>query len=423
MKLTTLLVSLIGIAFAAQYTVSPSDNWISRLQTLAAGDTLTFNAGTYTVSSKLSASFPGTASAPIVVQGASGATVIISRGNANQNTIDIGQGSYFTIKNIRFAGGSRGIRVGETGNVNNAVFDGLKVYNTATTAMSFNQGGRTYSNIRIANCEIYNTGTQESECIYMGCQDNGCTTSNSIIEKNFCHDTTGATSGSMGSGIQVKTGSYNNIIRNNVIVDVKGAGVLIYDDYGLGRNQVYGNFIWRTGDNGIQATSGANIYNNIVALPTGTAISIINNQVQSGQQLRNVAIHHNTIYSTSGNRGINVGSTTSGSTFNVRNNFISVASSASPTGLPSGAVQSNNIAGSATTYLVNPTSTTAPNFYPKSGTSLIGGGTNAVYSLVPQDFNCNARSSTAPTVGAYEYSTTSNPGPQLGKSFKGGSCP
>jgi hypothetical protein len=392
---------------------------------LVAGDTLTFTAGTYTVSSKLSVSFPGTASAPIVVQAASGATVIISRGNANQNIIDIGSGSYFTIRGIRFTGGSKGVRFGETGNVNNLLFENNKVYGTATTAITFNDANRLYTAITLRGNEIYNTGSSESECLYMGCNNNACRTTNSIIEKNFCHDTLSATSGSLGSGIQVKTGSYNNIIRNNVVVDVRGAGILIYDDYDQGWNNVYGNFIWRTGDNGIQATAGARIYNNIIALPSGAGIAVQANQVQSGKDLRRITIRHNTIYSTSGSRGINIGSTssTSASGMTVFNNFISVAGSATPVNVPSGVLQGGNIAGSATTELQNPTSTTSPNFYPKTGSSLIGAGGSRAYNLVTNDFNCLPRSSTAATVGAYEYSTATNPGPQLSKNFKGGSCP
>lgn len=240
----TLLSSYL-FADAVQYSVTPTNNWQTTLQGLKAGDTLTFTAGTYTATGKLAVTFAGTAAAPIIVQGLAGA--VITRPNANQNLMDIQAGSYFTIQNLEFIGGSKGLRFGETGAITNAIIQGNSVHGTATTAITFNDVGKTYDKISILKNEIYDTGSEESECLYMGCNRNTCAVTNSLIEGNFCHDTLEATSGSLGSGIQVKTGSNNNIIRNNVMVDVRGPGVLIYDDYDLGPNIVTGNFLekWR----------------------------------------------------------------------------------------------------------------------------------------------------------------------------------
>jgi len=232
-----LLCCLLATVLATPYTVTPAQNWIATLQGLKAGDTLTFTAGTYTVTSKLSVSLAGTAAAPIVISGEDGA--VIQRGNANQNIIDFGSGSYFTIQNLEFIGGSKGLRFGETGNVTNALLLGNKVHGTATTAITFNDVGKTYSNITLRSNEIYDTGKSESECLYMGCNQNACTASYCIIENNYCHDTLDATAGSYGSGLQVKTGSNNNILRNNVMVDTRGPGILIYDDYDQGASAAY----------------------------------------------------------------------------------------------------------------------------------------------------------------------------------------
>jgi hypothetical protein len=54
-------------------------------------------------------------------------------------------------------------------------------------------------------------------------------------------------------------------------------------------------------------------------------------------------------------------------------------------------------------------------FYPKTGSNLIGNG-DAAYVDGP-DFNGNTRSST-PTLGAYEYTTATNPGWTIGEGFK-----
>jgi len=104
--------------------------------------------------------------------------------------------------------------------------------------------------------KIHSTGTGTGECFYLGCVSDGCRIANSIIANNYCHNTTKATGGSHGSGVQVKPGSYNNIIQDNVCYQLGSVCVLVYDDYNRGRNQIIGNFLLDGNDNGIQATAG-----------------------------------------------------------------------------------------------------------------------------------------------------------------------
>ena len=99
----------------------------------------------------------------------------------------------------------------------------------------------------------------------MGCSDDGCRTFNSLVEFNYCHDTTTDGSGSGASGYQIKTGSYNNVVRNNVCKNIPGVCVLLYDDYDRGVNLIEGNVaIGVQSDNGIQVTAGAIVRNNLV---------------------------------------------------------------------------------------------------------------------------------------------------------------
>ena len=83
-----------------------------------------------------------------------------------------------------------------------------------------NSVGKKYNNITIRNVEIYNTGADTSECFYLGCNYNECQFTNSLVEYVFCHDTLNAFD-DYGAGIQIKTGSYNNIIRNSVFWDTR----------------------------------------------------------------------------------------------------------------------------------------------------------------------------------------------------------
>jgi hypothetical protein len=58
----------------------------------------------------------------------------------------------------------------------------------------------------------------EGEGVYIGCHDGSCRTSGSIFEGNYIHHTRGTSDGG-NDGVEIKAGSYGNIVRNNVIHD------------------------------------------------------------------------------------------------------------------------------------------------------------------------------------------------------------
>lgn len=65
------------------------------------------------------------------------------------------------------------------------------------------------------------------------------------------------------------------------------------------------------------------------------------------------------------------------------------------------------------TELADPTNN---NYYPKSTSALLNAGSAA--QLTSIDFNCNSRNASAPTVGAYQYSSATNPGWAISKQMK-----
>ncbi|CAF4817056.1 unnamed protein product [Rotaria sp. Silwood2] len=136
------------------------------------------------------------------------------------------------------------------------------------------------------------------ECIYLGCSSDACRIRDSVIDHNYCHDTLGSSGGSR-AGFQVKTGSYNVIIRNNVCYKVVGPCIIVYDDYDRGRNLIDGNLAISAGtaDLGIQCTSGATITNNIVITANLAGIGVIQNSINpANNYIRNVTISRNTVY-------------------------------------------------------------------------------------------------------------------------------
>lgn len=101
------------------------------------------------------------------------------------------------------------------------------------------------------------------ECIYLGCVTDGCRVNGGLIENSYCHDTcvpNACSGGSYGSGFQVrahscrsrvrasvlkpmsqvKPGSNNVIVRNNVCYNTNGVCTLLYDDYNRGQNIIEG---------------------------------------------------------------------------------------------------------------------------------------------------------------------------------------
>jgi hypothetical protein len=64
------------------------------------------------------------------------------------------------------------------------------------------------------------------------------------------------------------------------------------------------------------------------------------------------------------------------------------------------------------------TNAAANNYYPSATSALKNAGSAAYTAPATKDFNNTPRSNTTPTVGAYEYTTTTNPGPAIGPGFK-----
>jgi len=427
MKILIVFYSLLYCCLAEVYVVSPSNSSIfTIIQNLHPGDQLILTAGTFIFDQKVSFWLNGTAEAPIIIQGESGQHVVVVQ-EANQNIMDF-QGTNFILKNIEFTGGSKGLRLGETGNVSNALFENLTIHDTQETAFSMNQNGLDYNNITIRYLEVYNTGEGTSECFYLGCNYDACTFRNSIVEFNYCHNTTLAESG-FGSGIQVKTGSYNNIIRNNVIFNTGGVGLLLYDSYDLGNNIVDSNLVINAGNIGIQLSAGIVVTNNIIINSYYSGIGGSTTDTYNSLPPRNILIAQNTVlhsqtdYCLRGNSWENTyantiiiannvffcseaegsfmifGDYSEGTPIWVNNAYIG---GSSPEGANStGAFLISN----SSSQLINPKNY---NEYPKSESSLINAGSG--YYTTAGDFNCLPRNQKTPTIGAYEYIQPTNPG-------------
>ena len=276
------------------------------------------------------------------------------------------------------------------------------------------------------NNEIFNTGG-EGEGFYLGGNNNSAQFFNGIIERNYIHHLNGPTV-TQGDGIELKDGSYNNIVRDNVIHDTKYPGILIYgvEEQG-GPNVIERNVIWNSGDHAIQAAADAIIRNNIIFSSAGNGIHSQNHQ---GAIPGNLTIENNTIR-TNGD-AIRINSPTGGAysgPIEIANNALYPAGSFA-VNLPfktNTNISGNIGTGFSTSGLVSSQfnnsgnllsdfeNFAAMNAFPAIGSKLIGAG---VASLQPgDDFNLNSRSGSA-DAGAYIYDVNGNPGWPTGPSFK-----
>jgi hypothetical protein len=130
--------------------------------------------------------------------------------------------------------------------------------------------------------------------MYIGCHSGSCITTNTLVEGNYIHHTRGTSSGG-NDGIEIKFGSYGNIVRDNVIHDTnigrEYPGIFVYGG-GKGINIVEGNVIWNAGE-GIQVVSDAIIRNNIIFNCSMTGITAAPHAAV--RHVRNTKIVNNTI--------------------------------------------------------------------------------------------------------------------------------
>ncbi|KAL9651677.1 hypothetical protein ABK040_001621 [Willaertia magna] len=414
-------------AYAKVIVVSNSTNLWETINVLQPGDELilqegvysTFNANSYYQSLKLY----GTVNQPIIIQAEKDKKVVIDGdkgGSQNILNLDV---KYFVLRGIEFRYGSRGLRFLGGQHV---LLENLHIHDTGDVGISMNEEKMTYDNITIRHVQIHSTrGT--GECFYLGCNNDGCRIINSIIEYNWCHHTCC----DQGDGIEVKRGSYNNIIRHNVIHDVHYPGIIVYGaDNGI-PNVIDGNIIWNSHEHGIQITANAIVKNNIILNSRQSGISISQNQGGSA----NVTLLHNTVVGATVGACLTTSHTqtipaSSGNSFVYANNaFYCEEGRAIFEWLPlPQTVYSNNvITGKTTTSkgivlgksnAIDFVDVTSMPFdvYPSSSSPLIGAG-NVNYTL-DVDFNGKPRDANRIDAGALQYSTVANPGFKPKAGFK-----
>jgi parallel beta-helix repeat protein len=280
--------------------------------------------------------------------------------------------------------------------------------------------------VTVRRNHIYNTGKNggTGEGMYVGCNDATCVVRDSLIENNWIHDTLPGTT--QGDGIEVKVGSYGNIVRDNVIYNRPYPAILVYGTGANPVNVVEGNVVWNSLE-GMSPLSDAVVQNNIVfnsrcglciythvQVTQRKNITAVNNTLYNNDDGiyyrwsgNNLILANNAVYSP-GKTAINSNGTIISTGGVVAANFIE------------GAMRGDNIGanrffsgGTSASSFVNPPSN---DLWPRTGSPLLGAA-NANYAPLA-DLNGTTRDSPF-DVGAYETNGQSlNPGWKIGPGFK-----
>jgi hypothetical protein len=287
------LLAFSGITCAAAIEIGPGDDFRTAMQTLVAGDVLTLRGGTYPLSSYFNLELTGSASQPITIRAKTGEQALLHFVDASQNIVNISNTRFLVIDGLEFSGGSRGIRLMASSDI---TIRNCHVHDTAANAISANDDGSDYARLAFIHNEIDHAG-DTAEGLYLGCNDDACRMHDSLVASNYIHDLIGPTV-TQGDGIEIKFGSYANVVRDNVIHDTAYPGITMYGVNGHGaRNIVERNIVWNSGDNAIQVDSDAIVRNNIVL---GAAASGIAANTQQGASPGNLDIINNTVLNSHG---------------------------------------------------------------------------------------------------------------------------
>ncbi|MEZ4231028.1 MAG: right-handed parallel beta-helix repeat-containing protein [Polyangiaceae bacterium] len=411
-----LMLAVPGQARAASSEIGPSDDLRAALNGLTPGDELVLRAGTYDLDFRLAITLNGTAAMPIVIRAKDGETPVLTH-DPSQNVINIESSSYLTLRGLEVTGGGHGIRIQDSDFI---TIEDCHVHDTPEVAISANFEGSSYEGLRFLHNHVHHTGGT-GEGFYLGCNDAKCVMFDSVIEGNYIHDTKEGVS--QGDGIEVKQGSYGNLIKDNVIHDTGYPCIIVYGTQGKAVNTIEGNAMWNCGDHGIQAASDAVIVNNLIL---GAASNGIHDQVHQGATPGNLTILHNTILVA--NDAIRTNDIAApvlianNALYSSGGYAIRLSGDTSQASI-SGNVGTGNFTGSSgfdgsgarATDFVDAAN---DDVFPAAGSRLIGAGDSA--HTLPDDFNGTARAASSVDVGAYAYDASGNPGWPVGPGFKQG---
>ena len=287
--LLTLICGLLLASSARAAQTAPGADLCAAINALQPGEELALAPGDYAGPCTIHRG--GRPGSPIVIRALDpGQRPRIVYPGASANVLDV-KADHVTIRGLAFgptAPGVDGVRVFARAGVSvtDCEFDGLGGIAIAANHVST-------SGLSVLRNVITNSG---STGMYFGCHEGvECVVSGLRVEDNFIEHINAADP-EIGYGVQVKLNS-TGIIRNNVIVDTKGPGIMVYGARdGLSRVIVERNVVMgsRTSSGIVIGGGPATVLNNVVLLNRDAGIGL---EDYGGRGLlRSIVVAHNTVY-------------------------------------------------------------------------------------------------------------------------------
>lgn len=285
------------------YTGSDGEGLVKAVAALQPGDRLEIAAGTYRVERLWDIRVSGTAEAPVWIVAAEGAQVVITRSDDRQNVVNVGQAgpvSYLCLRGLEITGGSHGLRLGQCEEV---WIDQCHIHNNGGPNLTANSADT--RKLYLTRNHLHHGGGH-GEGMYLGGNNASVIMSESIIALNHVHDC----GGSQGDGIEVKQGSWGNLIAENHVHDTRYPCITVYGTNGRAVNVIERNLCYRSGDHTMQVQGEAIVRNNLLISAAGSGFASTDHQ---GKTTR-LEVIHNTI--------INTGHAFSGGSWNGREGMV-----------------------------------------------------------------------------------------------------
>jgi len=286
-----------------RHPASDGDALVRAVAALQPGDQLIIAAGIYSVDKMWDIRVSGTAEAPIRIVAAEGAAVVLTRPDDRQNVLNIGQGGaveYLCLRGVEITGGSHGLRLGQCREV---WIDRCHIHHTGEVCLSANSADT--SRLFLTRNHIHHGGGH-GEGMYLGANEGEFIMSESIIALNHIHDCRG----SQGDGIEVKQGSWGNLIAENHVHDTQYPCITVYGTAGKPVNIIERNLCRRSDNHTMQVQGEAIVRNNVLISAKGSGFASTDHQ---GKTV-NLRVIHNTI--------INAGHAFSGGSWNGREGMV-----------------------------------------------------------------------------------------------------
>jgi hypothetical protein len=285
--------ALLGvIQFGWSKEIGPTDNYCDEINDPSSGTEIVLHPGNYKGGCKVLRS--GKQGSPVIIRGVDLARrPRIEYEKKNGNVLEI-YAHHIVVEGLQFGPTQSdvdGIRIfaGNDVTVQDCAFEQLGGIAVVANHASLKE-------IIIRRNSIVNSA---STAMYFGCHDGGpCTVSRLLIERNFISGVTARPS-EIGYGIQVKLNSVAEI-RDNVIVNTKGPGIMVYGSNDPNEKSVIErNFVSGSRESaGIVVGGGpAVVRNNIVSGNSEGGIGLENYRRRG--LLRHVLVTYNTLYGNS----------------------------------------------------------------------------------------------------------------------------